>query len=290
MTKRKTNLKEVLEVSPFLWEYQHDKKDVKKYTIQLINEGLEASEVVRQVRLWLANNRKPVEPSTSSKKIDYIGYHSVRTNAAATISLKNTLKLPPYRRVGKQERPIHLTMKTSENKNDSKNSQLRNWLASLDETERASFINWCIKQGKIPNKILWVEYKRTVSTPRASHSTPPSFKQRSFIDDGWAKKRVRKSQESFRQDVLINWNGRCAITGSIFAIEACHIVSHSSGGAPSVENGIALAADLHFLLDNGHLKIIDNCAIFSDEARKDPRYSEYHNIKLRDPIVPIKIT
>ncbi len=280
MSKIKTNLKDVLEVSPYLWEYQKNKKEVKEYVIQLINEGLDVSDVIHQTGVWLANNRKPVNPSV--QKADY----SVRANTAGTIFLNGTLKLPPYRRGKKPDQPSHIpptpTLKTS-----NIPSQLRDWLASLDKSERILFTNWCVRQGKVASKSLWEKFK---STADISPSSDMSFKQRSFVADGWAKSKVRKSQGQFRQDVLANWSGRCAITGSAFAVEACHIISHSSGGVPSVENGIALAADLHHLLDSNHLQIIDNIAIFSDDAKNDPRYAAYHNIMLRTPIIPIKFS
>lgn len=102
--------------------------------------------------------------------------------------------------------------------------------------------------------------------------------------------KIRKAQGKFRKDVLANWGGCCAITGSPFAIDACHVLSHASGGVPSVENGIALASDLHRLLDSGHLRIENNRAIFSDETRKNPRYKDFHDRELKKTFSPVKFS
>lgn len=285
----KTNLKEVLEISPYLWEYQTNRAQIKAHVLELINDGLEASEVIHQTRLWLANGRKPIEALTTSRKPEAIKNHSVRLNIGGTINLKDTLKLPPYRRGEKAERRAPILHGSHTIKSPSENFQLRAWILSLPVEERADFSNWCVKQGKVVSKSLWNEYKKTTSHTASAQEMELLFEQRAYVDDGWTKAKVRKAQDKFRHDVLINWNGRCAITGSRFAVEACHLISHASGGVPSVENGIALAADLHYLLDNGHLEIINNRAVFSDEAKDDPRYEEYHQKKLRTPAVPIKI-
>ncbi|WP_455916599.1 HNH endonuclease [Pantoea agglomerans] len=289
MTKIKTTMKEILELSPYLFEYQLNKEEVKAHVKNLISEGLEASEVLHQAQLWIANKRMPSR-ATSVKKNEYAGQFSVRTNAASTISMKDTLKLPPYRRGEKTERltpplPTYLALP-----NFTPTSELREWLISLEELERKTFTNWCALQGKIVSKNLWEEFNASQYHSRQNSEPAPTFEQRSYIEDCYSTTKIRKAQGKFRKDVLANWRGCCAITGSRFAIDACHILSHASGGAPSVENGIALASDLHRLLDSGHLRIELNRAIFSDEARKDPRYKDFHDRELNEPLLPVKFS
>ncbi|MDX6917595.1 HNH endonuclease signature motif containing protein [Pectobacterium carotovorum] len=286
---KKTTMKEILELSPYLFVYLPNKQEVKNHVKKLISEGLEASEVLHQVQLWMANNRKPPK-STSAKKIEYAGQFSVRTNAAGTISMKDTLKLPPYRRGEKMERLAPPSQNLPSHPNSLPTTELQRWLLSLDEYDRRTFTNWCARQGKIVGKHLWEEFKFSQYSIQQVSEPLPTFEQRSYVEDGYSTTKVRKSQGKFRKDVLANWRGCCAITGTRFAIDACHILSHASGGVPSVENGIALASDLHRLLDSGHLRIESNRAIFSDEARKDPRYKNFHGRELNEPLFPVKFS
>ncbi|WP_411752820.1 HNH endonuclease [Serratia sp. (in: enterobacteria)] len=73
--------------------------------------------------------------------------------------------------------------------------------------------------------------------------------------------------------MISNWENQCAITGTRLALEAAHILSHASGGNASAENGICLAADLHTLLDSGHLLILNGTLRLSDEAKGDLLYA-----------------
>lgn len=292
MAEIKTTMKEILQLSPYLFEFQPNKQEVKNHVKKLINEGLEASEVLHQIQIWMAYNRKPIEPTTA-KKIEFAGQFSVRTNAAGTISMKDTLKLPPYRRGEKRERLVPSPQSHHSHSNVLPTSELREWLASLNESDKRNFTNWCARQGKIVSKHLWKEYEISQNDSQQVHQAfepTPTFEQRSYVEDGYAITKTRKAQGSFRKDVLANWKGRCAITGTCFAIDACHILSHAEGGAPSVENGIALASDLHRLLDSGHLRIEDNRAVFSNEARKDPRYKKFHGRTLKKPLSPVKFS
>lgn len=109
-------------------------------------------------------------------------------------------------------------------------------------------------------------------------------------EDGMRMVKIRMDQAVFRREVLDNWHGKCAVTGSSLAIEACHIISHASQGNPSIENGIALAADLHCLFDNGDLSFINNKVILSDRTRKEERYKGLHGQDLRAPKFPVKFS
>ena len=113
-----------------------------------------------------------------------------------------------------------------------------------------------------------------------------SYDQRSRREDGLRMVKIRMDQAAFRRDVLDNWQGKCAITGSSLAVEACHIISHAKQGKPSVENGIALAADLHHLFDNDDLTHMNNKVILSERAPKEERYKGLHNKFLSQPKIP----
>lgn len=102
-------------------------------------------------------------------------------------------------------------------------------------------------------------------------------------EDGLRMVKVRRDQKIFRIEVLDNWHGKCAVTGSSLAVEACHIISHANKGNPCIENGIALAADLHNLFDSDDLSFVNNKVILSERAQNEERYKHLHNIKLRTP-------
>ncbi|SMG29027.1 HNH endonuclease [Cedecea sp. NFIX57] len=114
------------------------------------------------------------------------------------------------------------------------------------------------------------------------------FEHRPRREDGLRMVKVRQDQAAFRRDVLNNWNNKCAITGSSLAVEACHIISHASQGEPTVENGIALAADLHHLFDSDDLSFEGNRVILSLKAQNEPRYHALHNAEIQTPKTPVK--
>ena len=109
-------------------------------------------------------------------------------------------------------------------------------------------------------------------------------------EDGLRMVKIRREQAKFRKAVMSNWGNKCAITGSILAVEACHIISHANKGLPSVENGIALAADFHKLFDSDHLSFRDNRVILSESARLEPRYKDFHGTELRKPLKPVDLS
>ncbi|HHH1313947.1 TPA: HNH endonuclease [Yersinia enterocolitica] len=104
----------------------------------------------------------------------------------------------------------------------------------------------------------------------------------------YTRAEIRPAQGRFRRAVISNWENQCAITGTRLALEAAHIVSHASGGNASVENGICLAADLHTLLDSGHLLILDGIIRLSDEAKDDLRYAALEGTMLGIPRVKVR--
>lgn len=283
MNQSKTTLDEIFDISPYL-KSRKTEKDVVAYMNELINTGFQASEVINTTERWLANHKK--KPDDLKKQNTNIN-HKVRLNIGSTIKLDNTHSVPPYRRGKGPLKQTKQALPAPLNKETNKINELQQWLVTIGEPESKSFSDWCAKLGKVVCRELWDEYLAFKN--RQNENETRDFEERSFVEDRIGVTKIRTLQKEFREDVLRNWGGRCAITNTTFAVEACHIVSHACGGAPNVENGIALAADLHFLLDNGHLKLVNNQALFSEEARKDIRYSDYHEKPLREPIRKINI-
>ncbi|EQA6838649.1 HNH endonuclease, partial [Salmonella enterica subsp. diarizonae serovar 65:(k):z] len=131
------------------------------------------------------------------------------------------------------------------------------------------------------NGQLYSEYKAELARQRLDI---PHFEKQEIK---YTRVKIRPAQGVFRARVMTNWDNRCAITGIGLALEAAHIISHASGGTPTVENGLCLAADLHTLMDRGHLLIDGNVVRLSDEAKEEPRYSGLDGTVLRKPRQPV---
>jgi len=153
----------------------------------------------------------------------------------------------------------------------------------------------------------WTNFKRHFCHQGASFKAPLSEKIVSVLnqqismsddpieatirrEDGLRMAPFRRDQGRFHKEVMANWDGKCAITGSSLAVEACHIISHADRGLPSVENGIALAADFHNLFDSDHLSFRNNRIILSESARLEPRYKDFHEAELRTPLKPVNLS
>lgn len=134
---------------------------------------------------------------------------------------------------------------------------------------------------EMENGELYSQYKSELERERL---LVPHF---SGYEKKYSRVEIRPAQGRFRREVMSNWENQCAITGTRLALEAAHIVSHASGGTASVENGICLAADLHTLLDSGHLLILDGIIHLSDEAKDDLRYVTLEGSLLRVPRVKV---
>ncbi|EOF5565249.1 HNH endonuclease [Salmonella enterica] len=143
-------------------------------------------------------------------------------------------------------------------------------------------VGWSAEEiDNLGNGQLYSEYKAELARQRLD--TPHFEKQ----EIKYTRVKIRPAQGVFRARVMTNWDNRCAITGTGLALEAAHIISHASGGAPTVENGLCLAADLHTLMDRGHLLIDGNVVRLSDEAKEEPRYSGLDGTVLRNPRRPV---
>ncbi len=81
--------------------------------------------------------------------------------------------------------------------------------------------------------------------------------------------RPAKEQRLFRENVLMAYNYKCAITNKAIWIdnrcllEAAHIIPYRNGGSFSVNNGIALSYEMHKMFDSG---------LFGFEVKQDSIY------------------
>jgi predicted restriction endonuclease len=67
----------------------------------------------------------------------------------------------------------------------------------------------------------------------------------------------RQGQGVFRQQLLLAYEGRCAVTGCDVeaALEAAHIAPYQGPHSNDVTNGLLLRADVHTLFDLGYLAV-----------------------------------
>ncbi|KAJ9430482.1 MULTISPECIES: HNH endonuclease signature motif containing protein [Enterobacterales] len=127
---------------------------------------------------------------------------------------------------------------------------------------------------------IWLEYKSELEREKLDVPHYSGHKK-------YTRAEVRQVQGRFRCAVLTNWENQCAISGTRLALEAAHIISYASGGSSRVENGVCLAADLHKLLDKGHMQIETGWVRLSDEAKTDPRYAHLEGKPLRKPLIKV---
>ena len=92
-----------------------------------------------------------------------------------------------------------------------------------------------------------------------------------------AKVKLRKGQAWLREQAMIYWGGRCAVTGVNIPeiLEACHIKPWSDPSSTaqerlSVENVIILSIHLHRLFDAGLISFADDGKLlFSEKLSKE---------------------
>ena len=68
---------------------------------------------------------------------------------------------------------------------------------------------------------------------------------------------ARPGQQSFRREVLNNYDSRCLLTGERMpdVLVAAHIIPVKYRGADSISNGLCLRSDIHTLFDGGHIRV-----------------------------------
>jgi len=97
------------------------------------------------------------------------------------------------------------------------------------------------------------------------------------------KKLYRKKQGTFRKQLLLLYDNKCAISNydAQEGLEAAHIDAFSNEGNNDIDNGIILRSDLHDLFDRQLLKINPNTfKVEIDKSINNTKYRIYHDIKL----------
>lgn len=104
-------------------------------------------------------------------------------------------------------------------------------------------------------------------------------------DEEDARKRIkasivrRQGQPQFRQSLLTEYEGKCAITGCDVsdALEAAHITPYMGEQTNTVQNGLLLRADIHTLFDLGKIAISPNdFRIILHRDLRDGHYGTFH--------------
>lgn len=96
----------------------------------------------------------------------------------------------------------------------------------------------------------------------------------------------RRGQKSFRDELLDNYKGKCAITGSSAeeVLEAAHIVPYNGEETNHIQNGILLRADLHLLFDLGLICIQpETYKIIVKKRLRNTEYYQYHDKQIHLP-------
>lgn len=119
--------------------------------------------------------------------------------------------------------------------------------------------NYCLTDY---GKILALEYNKIVDgsdTSRIKELTAEVEEQGYFSgsNDTDEKERVlqeivrRRGQQKFRENLIVAYNGMCAVTGCdvVAALEAAHILPYSGPKSNHVSNGLLLRSDIHVLFD-----------------------------------------
>ena len=99
----------------------------------------------------------------------------------------------------------------------------------------------------------------------------------------------RAGQVAFRQALLAQYGGKCAITGCVAAdaLEAAHIVPYHSEPSNQPRNGLLLRADIHTLFDKNLIRVNEvSRRILIDLRLQDTEYAQLSGRRLTDPLDP----
>lgn len=94
---------------------------------------------------------------------------------------------------------------------------------------------------------------------------------------------------SFRDFVMVGYNNKCAITGSVIQygnytnLEAAHIRPRSHGGVYLPSNGIAMCRDMHWAFDKGFFCIQDDGTITVHPGIESELLYSYNNKQIFMP-------
>jgi hypothetical protein len=98
----------------------------------------------------------------------------------------------------------------------------------------------------------------------------------------------RRGQPEFRNELIVAYNGRCAVTGcdAIAALEAAHIVPYCGPDSNHVTNGLLLRSDIHVIFDLGLLGIQpEKLTIGLTPVLQSTSYAELHGKQLALPAI-----
>lgn len=130
----------------------------------------------------------------------------------------------------------------------------------------------------------YLGYDQDVSEEEEELGEPKSEEQ--AVRWNFAFIKARRGQHEFRQSLLKEYRGQCAITGcdAHEALEASHIVPFNGDATNVLENGLLLRADVHTLFDLGLIRITPATrTVVLDESLKSSTYGELHGRRLTLP-------
>jgi putative restriction endonuclease len=143
-----------------------------------------------------------------------------------------------------------------------------------------------------PNQVVKIKYFDINAKERKIPKSKDLTITEEFISQKSKKKKKtkvntnqRKGQQKFRDDILLAYNNKCAITGinDEYALEAAHIESYINEKSNHIKNGICLRADIHKLFDKNLIGINGDFKIFISPGLKDKEYTKLKNKKINLP-------
>lgn len=98
---------------------------------------------------------------------------------------------------------------------------------------------------------------------------------------------IRRGQASFRKNLLLAYEGRCAISGTMVVetLQAAHIYPYMGQATNEVSNGLLLRADLHLLFDMGLIYLNNDFTVSFSEKLNKSEYYFYDGKKIYLPAI-----
>lgn len=98
---------------------------------------------------------------------------------------------------------------------------------------------------------------------------------------------IRRGQASFRKNLLLAYEGRCAISGTMVVetLQAAHIYPYMGQATNEVSNGLLLRADLHLLFDMGLIYLNNDFTVSVSEKLNKSEYYFYDGKKIYLPAI-----
>ena len=109
-----------------------------------------------------------------------------------------------------------------------------------------------------------------------------------WLEDELAWVKRRRGQAEFRERLMNIYGRTCALTGCSVepVLQACHIISHSTGLNYASSNGLLMRSDLHLLFDAGLLRIDGDGIVYVQPSLKsDPSYQNLDSQSIHMPVL-----